>query len=227
MHIADGLIDLVILIPLWVIIIAYMVYVVWNSKNVVKEERVPLYGALTAMVFAFQMLNFPILAGTSGHLLGFVVLAIFSTPSIAFLMMTVILTIQAFFFADGGILALSANIFNMGILALVGYMIYWAIRKKLSVSGESTTHPKNQRALLIAAFLGSYFSVLVASVGAGIEIGLSQNFPYPIGITVPTMLVYHLLIGLGEAFITTAIVAFFLKFSPEYIQDIKTIPIWS
>lgn len=245
MHIADGLLDLTILIPLWIVVFAYGAYSLIKVRKSLQGELTPIASVLTAVVFAFQMLNFPIAAGTSGHFLGFILLAILISPSAAFWMMTVILTIQAFIFADGGILALGANIFNMAIATLPGYLLYWVIRKRMvkpipqdhpesSENSESSLQSKvvkkglyQDRGLLIGAFIGAYFSLLTASLICGLEIGISSSFPYPISLTVPFMLGYHALIGLGEALITTFVVAFFKKYAPEYIPNIQKIPIWS
>ncbi|MHA1794851.1 MAG: energy-coupling factor ABC transporter permease [Promethearchaeota archaeon] len=244
MHIGDGLLDLTILIPLWIVVFAYGAYSLMKMRNSLKGELTPIASVLTAAVFAFQMLNFPIAAGTSGHFLGFMLLAILISPSAAFWMMTVVLCIQAFIFADGGILALGANIFNMSIATLPGYFFYWIIRKRmvkplnneksLSKSEVHSTSLKQDdsnnyqdRGLLIGAFVGAYFSITFASLICGLEIGFSSSFPYPISLTVPLMLGYHALIGIGEALITTFVVVFFKKYAPEYIPDIQKIPIWS
>jgi cobalt/nickel transport system permease protein len=177
------------------------------------------------MVFALQMLNFPILGGTSGHLLGFVLMAILVTPTSAFLMISVILILQAFIFFDGGILALSANIFNMGIVTIVGYFIYWVIHRSISSKFKEDQN-KLDKGLLIGTFIGAYSSIIFASLIAGIEIGISQNFPYGMDVTIPTMLIYHAFIGIGEALITMVILGFFNKFANNYIPNIMDIPLW-
>ncbi len=224
MHIGEGLLDLKILIPIWIIVLGYGAISLLRIRKSVKTDQVPIISVITAMVFAFQMLNFPILAGTSGHLIGFVLMAIFFSPSTAFIMISVVLVIQAFLFADGGIIALGANMFNMGIATLLGYFIYWIIRKKFS---KNENKDKNTKPLLIAAFFGAYFSVIFASIICGIEIGISDNFPIGIEKTIPAMLGYHALIGIGEGLITMMVVSFFQKYAPEYIPPIEDLPIWS
>ncbi len=224
MHIGEGLLDLSILIPLWIIVLGYGAISLFKIRKSVKTDQVAIISVITAMVFAFQMLNFPILTGTSGHLIGFVLMAIFFSPTTAFIMISVILVIQAFVFADGGIIALGANMFNMGIATLLGYFIYWIIRKKFSTNEAEGS---NTKPLLIATFFGGYFSVIFASIICGIEIGISDNFPFGIGVTIPTMLIYHSLIGIGEGLITMMVVSFFQKYAPEYIPTIENLPIWS
>ncbi|MHA1718594.1 MAG: energy-coupling factor ABC transporter permease [Promethearchaeota archaeon] len=230
MHIAEGLLDSSILIPLWIVTIGYGVISLIKIRRTIKPEQIPLISVITAMVFALQMLNFPIAAGTSGHLLGFLLMAIFFSPSTAFLMISVILIIQAFIFGDGGILALGANMFNMGIATLPGYFTYWIIRKKSSSSTqleENVEKPRVSKWFLFSIFLGAYLSVISASLFCGIEIGISEKFPYGMGLTVPAMLGYHALIGLGEGIITMVIIGFFAKYAPEYIPSIENLKIWS
>lgn len=225
MHIAEGLLDLTVLVPLWIFTIAYGAVAVNKSRKTINEKQLPIIAVITAMVFAFQMLNFPILAGTSGHLLGFILMAILISPSASFLMISVVLIVQAFTFADGGIIALGGNIFNMGIATLPGYFVYWIIRKKLPP--KSTEGEKFDRGLIIGAFTGAYISMIVASFICGIEIGVSTGFPYGVEFTIPTMVGYHALIGIGEGLITMMVILFFYKYAPEYIPSMEETPIWS
>ena len=230
MHIGEGLLDLPILILLWSVVLGYGLLSLVKMRESVKNEKIPLISVITAMVFTLQMLNFPILAGTSGHLLGFVLMAIFFTPSTAFIMISVILLIQALMFGDGGLLALGANIFNMGIATLPGYFTYWIIRKKTATSNSDNQNrekSKETKWLLISTFVGAYLSIIIASLCCGIEIGISDNFPYDIGLTVPAMVGFHTLIGIGEGLITTIIIGFFAKYAPEYIPPIENLPLWS
>ncbi|NMC06123.1 MAG: energy-coupling factor ABC transporter permease, partial [Candidatus Lokiarchaeota archaeon] len=161
----------------------------------------------TAMVFAFQMLNFPIAYGTSGHLLGYVMLAILMGPGEAFMSMMVVLIIQALVFADGGILALGPNIFNMGVVAAMGYIVYRLVTRK----------QRSKRMILIGSALGAWVSVVAASLAAAIEIGVSVSYPFGIELTIPAMVAVHVVIGIGEALITMGVVAWVLRVHPEFI----------
>ncbi len=230
MHIGTGLLDLSILIPLWIIVLLYGTISLIKLKKTVKNEQIAIISVITAMVFTLQMLNFPILAGTSGHLLGFLLMAIFFSPSTAFIMISVILLIQALMFGDGGLLALGANIFNMGIATLPGYFTYWIIREKTAKSksdNQDIEKSNETKWLLISVFVGAYVSIITASLCCGIEIGISDNFDYGIRLTIPAMLGYHALIGIGEGLITMVIVGFFAKYAPEYIPPKGKLPIWS
>jgi len=229
MHISDGLLDNSIILVLWIIDLlfgVYSIYTIRKKNNENKEKPIVITGAITAMVFAFQMLNFPISAGTSGHLLGYMIMAIFMGPSYAFVMISTILMIQAFIFADGGILALGANIFNMGIVTYGAYCIFWILRKKMAKT-EKTDGNAVPRSLIVSGSIGAYLSLIIASFICAIEIGLSANFPYGLEITIPVMMGYHVIIGLGEMLITAAILTFMYKFGREFLPNWNEIAIWS
>jgi len=229
MHISDGLLDNSIILILWIIDVlfgAYSIYTIRKTNQENNEKPIIITGAITAMVFAFQMLNFPISAGTSGHLLGYMIMAIFMGPSYAFVMISTILVIQAFIFADGGILALGANIFNMGIVTYGAYCVFWIIRKKLA-KNETTNTNSVPRSLILSGSIGAYLSLIIASFVCAIEIGLSANFPYGLELTIPVMMGYHAIIGIGEMLITAGILTFMYKYGKEFLPNWNVIPIWS
>ncbi|MHA1999620.1 MAG: energy-coupling factor ABC transporter permease [Promethearchaeota archaeon] len=211
MHIPDGVLDLPIVIILFVVSGLYGIFAFNKASKKLDDRMIPRVAVFTAMVFAFQMLNFPIAAGTSGHLLGYVLLAILLTPEIGFIGIMLVLVIQALVFADGGLLALGTNIFNMAIVALPGYYIYKLLKHFLERKGK-----KN---LFIPAFVGAWSSVVLASIAAGIEIGISTAYPFGVEYTVPAMLLWHVLIGIGEGFITAGIVVYVNKVHPEILTN--------
>lgn len=208
------------LIAFWgIVIVAWAASIIKSRKTLNEEEsKLPLLAIMTAMVFALQMLNFPIIAGTSGHLLGFVLIAILLSPAQAILSISTVLIIQALIFGDGGLVALSANIFNMAIVTLVGYFIYYALRKLKD----------DEKGLIIAAFVGAYCSVILAALAAGVELGLSSLFPIPggIAVTVPAMLFWHVFIALGEAAITAAILIYIQKNRSDLIPKTTDLKLW-
>ena len=171
------------------------------------RKKVALMGAVGGFLFAAQMLNFPVKQGTSGHLVGGVLAAILLGPFEAALVMTIILTIQAFLFADGGILALGANIFNMGILATIGgYYLYYFLKKNLS----------GKKGMLLSAFIAAWLSVVLASIACSFELGFSGT--YPLSRLLLAMVNLHILIGLCEALITVGILLFVLKTKPALLE---------
>jgi cobalt/nickel transport system permease protein len=204
MHIPDGWIDPFFLIITWVVTIIVLLISIRKMKDI-DETRLTYMAVLAGTIFAAQMLNFPILGGTSGHLLGGALAASIVGSWGACLVVSVVLIIQAFLFADGGIIALGANIFNM---AIVGVFVAYLILRIFMLNST----PKDRYRYYGGVFLGSFFSVIVASVFAAIEIGIpvinnvaQVNFLESFFI----ILFYHLIIGLGEGIITVIIVRYF------------------
>jgi len=182
------------------------------------ETRIAYMAVLGGTIFAAQMLNFPIIGGTSGHFLGGLLAAAIVGPWGAVLVISVVLIIQALLFADGGILALGANIFNMAIIGVfIGYSIIRFIMFK--------TDPDRQKFRYYGGiFLGALFSVIIASFFAAIEIGipiLNSNPAIPFVIALPTILFYHILIGLGEGLLTVVIVSYFNAIEMNVFLEIK------
>ena len=165
------------------------------------REKVWKMASIGSLIFSAQMVNFPIGGGTSGHLLGGVLAALLIGPFEALLIMTVILVTQSVFFGDGGIVALGANIVNMGVIgAYGGYLFFRFLRKgKRDVS----------TGFLPSVFVAAWVSVILASVAASFEIAFSGT--RPLAIVLPAMTLTHILIGLMEGVITTAVLWIFLR----------------
>ncbi len=200
MHLPDGFLDFKTWATLDVLSVGVVSYAVKKTTDDLEEKKVPMMGVTAAFVFAAQMLNFPVLGGTSGHLVGAVLAAVLLGPWPATLVMTAIFIVQALFFQDGGLLAMGANIFNMGIIATVGgYVIYSGVRKL--VGGD--------KGILAGTFIASWIAVVLAASAAAIELVVSGTSPLTIAL--PAMAGVYLIIGFGEAIITTAIVAFILQ----------------
>jgi len=190
LHIPDGFLSLELALFFWV---ASLVVVGLSFKNMGKHvslKKIPLFAALAGFVFAAQMLNFPVLGGTSGHLIGGALLALLLGFSPAVVIMATILFVQAFVFHDGGVLALGANMFNMAIVAPLGGVV----AKKCFGKGYPTV------------FSGALLSVIAASVVASVQLALSGAVEFT-GVLV-AMVSVHLVIGLGEAVISTVAWAF-------------------
>ncbi|MEM1884831.1 MAG: energy-coupling factor ABC transporter permease, partial [Candidatus Jordarchaeales archaeon] len=188
---------------------AFIVIGVIQAKRYMDERHVPLMAVLTAGVFAAQLLNFPIIGGTSGHLVGGTLLAVFLGPLGALLSMTVILAVQALFFGDGGITALGANILNMGVIGgIIGYYVYILVRRLVGKGGWGVR---------IGAAVGSYISVVLGAIACGVELGVSSLFPFPTWITVPVMTGWHMVIGIGEALITLVVIEYVLRARPDML----------
>jgi cobalt/nickel transport system permease protein len=207
MHIPDGFLATDVAVACAVPAAVAVAVGVRRANAELDERRVPLLGVTAAFIFATQMLNFPVAGGTSGHLLGAALAAILLGPWLACLVLAVVLVVQAFVFADGGITALGANVLNMGVVGglLVGGMMHAA----RAVTGRS------RAALLAIAAAGSWLAVMAAAAAASVELAVSGTVP--LDAVLPAMLGVHALIGIGEAVITVAAVSAVLATRPDLI----------
>lgn len=212
MHIPDGFLSFVISITLWIIAIIVIGYATKQVSKDLGERQVPLMGVLAAAIFAGQMLNFAVVGGTSGHLLGAALATILLGPWAAMLTMTSVVSIQALIFQDGGLVALGANIFNM---AIVGVAVAYAVsRTVLRIAG------RGKKAVLAAGFSAAWFSVLISSLAIAIQLAASGTSPA--NLAVPAMAGVHALIGIGEGMITVGALAFLAAVRPDLIQTGKS-----
>ena len=197
MHIPDGFLSLTICILMYITSIIFLVFAWKKSKNNYSNSTTPLLAVSSAFVFAAQMVNFPIFYGASGHLIGGTFLAVLLGPYAAILSMTLVLMMQALFFADGGLTTFGANVFNM---AVIGGLSYFLVR---GLMGKT----KNNGRFFLSVFIASWISILVGALACGIQIGFSPLFASSGGVivTVPAILFWHIIIGFGEAAITATI----------------------
>jgi cobalt/nickel transport system permease protein len=207
MHIPDGFLSPEVAGATAVATVAAVGYGLKTASGTLDERRVPLLGVTGAFVFAAQMLNFPVAGGTSGHFLGAALAAILLGPWLACLTLGVVISLQAFVFADGGITALGANILNMGVIGalLVGGLML-ATRRAL---------PKSRTMLLGIVGVGAWLAVMAGATATSVELALSGTVP--LGTVLPAMLGVHALIGAGEAVVTVAAVAAVLAARPDLI----------
>ena len=212
MHIRDGILSPEVCVVTGLISLAAVGYSLRKLRLDLEDRAVPLTGMLASVVFAGQMVNFPLIGlPVSGHLLGGVLAAVMLGPWAACLAITLVLVVQAVLFNDGGLLSLGANILNMGVVgAWGGYAIYTIIRKWLG-NGTMTAIP--------AAVIAAWFSVLAAAALFCFEFGCStgsQEFHLRGIFTL--MVLYHALIGVGEALITGSVLSFVLSRRPDLIS---------
>ncbi|MBP6889075.1 MAG: energy-coupling factor ABC transporter permease [Candidatus Moranbacteria bacterium] len=174
------------------------------------QEKIWRMAAIGSLIFSAQMVNFSIGGGISGHLLGGVLAALILGPFEAFLVMSVVLATQAFVFADGGVIALGANIFNIGIVGALGGYSYFIFLTKNS--------KQIKKIFLRSAFVAAWLSVVFSAVAASLEIAWSGTQSLPI--VLPSMILTHISIGLGEGLITIVILFFLQKknFSLEILK---------
>ena len=194
MHIPDGFIDLQTSVVFAGLAAAGVAIALKGARTQLDEKSAPLAGLTAVFIFAVQMLNFPVAAGTSGHLLGGALAAVLVGPWAATLALTVVLIMQGFLFADGGLSALGLNVFNMGIIGVwAGYAIFLLVRKVL---------PKNKTSISIAAAVAGAMSVPAAAIGFTLEYALGATATFSVSTVLSAMVGTHVLIGIGEAIIT-------------------------
>src|SRR5215472_15754449 len=139
-------------------------------RNSLEPRQMPMLGLAAAFVFAAQMLNFPVAGGTSGHLVGGVLTAVLLGPSAAVLVLTCVLLVQCLLFADGGLLALGANVFNMAIVSVCGGTLVFRVLKRLLRMEET-------RATVFAATFAAWFGTVLASISCAGQLALSGTVP--------------------------------------------------
>ncbi|HET8756171.1 MAG TPA: energy-coupling factor ABC transporter permease [Solirubrobacteraceae bacterium] len=208
MHIPDGFLSPEVAAVCAVPAIAAVGYGLRRASRELDERRVPLLGVTAAFVFAAQMLNFPVAGGTSGHFLGAALAAILLGPWLAGLVLAVVLVVQSFVFADGGVTALGANVLNMGVIgALVvgGLMV-----------GARRVLPKRRRVFLAVSAVGAWLAVMAGATATALELAISGTVP--LGTVLPAMLGVHALIGVGEAVITVAAVSAVMSTRPDVVR---------
>jgi cobalt/nickel transport system permease protein len=210
-HIPDGFLDLQTAALAAVVASAGVALALRDVKRHVPPRRIPLIGLAAAFVFAAQMLNFPVAAGTSGHLTGAVLATVLVGPGAAVVVMTSVLMLQCLMFADGGVTALGANLLNMAVIApAVGHLVYSALRRPAS----------GLRASLLAAGFAAWCATVVASLACAAELAASGTAPW--SLVLPAMGTVHMVIGLGEAVITMLVLAVVARSRPELLRADET-----
>ena len=208
MHIPDGFLSTTVSLVLWVISVVVVGISLRRVRENLAERQVPLMGMLAAAIFAGQMLNFAVAGGTSGHLMGAAIATILLGPWAAVIVMTCVVGVQALIFQDGGLLALGANIMNMGIIAvLVSHFAYRLLRK---ISGDASW------GILAGGFLAAWLSVEVSSLATALQISISGTSPA--SLSIPAMGGVHALIGIGEGLITVGTLAFLYRVRRDLLQ---------
>ncbi len=211
MHMADALISPVVGTSMWAVTAGLIAYSSKKIKEVSDDRKVPLMGVLGAFIFASQMINFSIPAtGSSGHLGGGMILAILLGPYAAFLVMASVLIVQALFFADGGLLALGCNIFNLGFFPC--FIAYPFIYKK--IVGDNP----NQSKVITGAVIASIIGLQLGAFGVVLETLFSGISELPFKTFVLLMQPIHLAIGIIEGLVTAAVVIFVWKTRPEILN---------
>ncbi len=209
MHIPDGYINLVTSAGSGVLAAGGLGAALKRTGRVMAEKQIPLAGLLAAFVFALQMMNFPVAAGTGGHILGGALAAILLGPSMGILVVAVVVIVQALIFVDGGVSALGLNILNMAIVtAPVGWGVFRWLMKIL---------PKTTASALGATMVAGWVSMIASSSFFVIEYAIGGQGGVPAGTVFGAMTGVHALIGIGEGLISAVVVGAVLAVRPDLV----------
>jgi cobalt/nickel transport system permease protein len=194
LHIPDGFINVPTSILFALLSVAGVAIALRGAKGELDDKTAPLAGLTTVFIFAAQMINFPVAAGTSGHLLGGALAAILIGPYAATLSITIVLLLQALLFADGGLIASGLNVFNLALIGVWGSHLMFLIVRKVV--------PKRKNFIPVAGFIAALIQVPLAATSFVIQYAIGAESTIPVSTVFTAMLSTHLLIGIGEALIT-------------------------
>ncbi len=213
MHIPDGFINAPVSAAAGVVAIGALAVCLRGARRELDEQTAPLAGLVAVFVFAAQMLNFPVAAGTSGHFLGGAMAAILVGPYAGALAVSVVLVIQGLVFADGGLSALGLNIINMGMVStLAGYGVFLLVRKLLL---------KTKTGIVAAAAVAAYISVPASAFFFVLEYAIGGAGTFSFNQVLAAMVGVHAFIGIGEAVITALVISAILAVRPDLVYGAR------
>jgi cobalt/nickel transport system permease protein len=212
-HVPDGFIDAPVSVAAGAAAAAAVAVSLRGARRELDERTAPLAGLVAAFIFAVQMLNFPVAAGTSGHLLGGALAAILVGPYTGVLCVSVVLLMQGILFADGGLTALGVNITVMAVVTtVVAYAVFRGLVKLL---------PKKRRSITVSAFVAAVLSVPAAAAAFTLVYAIGGTTDVPIGQVLTAMVGVHVLIGIGEAAITSLTVGAVIAVRPDLVYGAR------
>ena len=213
MHIPDGYLSPATAGVLYALVLPFWYWAGQKVKSLFRSRTLPLMALMSAFCFVIQMLNIPLPGGTTGHAVGASLAALILGVWPAIISVSVALTIQALFFGDGGITTLGANCFNMAVVQVcITYALYNLLPGKRPVAAG------------VAAFIGANAAAFLTAVQLGLQPVLAQKpdgtplfAPYPLSITIPAMMIGHIVAGFAEAVVTAAGIGYATKVMPEIL----------
>ncbi len=215
MHVPDGFLDAPTSLATGAIAVGAIGLALRRAEREIDETGPALPGLTAAFVFAVQMVNFPVGAGTSGHLLGGALAAALVGPWTAVLVMSTVLLVQGLLFADGGLTALGTNVTLMAVVATtVGYLVTRALLAVL---------PRRPRSVVPAAAVGAFVSVPAAALAFTALYAVGGTVPIPIDTLTAAMVGWHLVIGAGEAVITAAVLGAVVATRPDLVHAARSL----
>ncbi|MDN5746461.1 MAG: energy-coupling factor ABC transporter permease [Nocardioidaceae bacterium] len=215
MHVPDGFLNAPTWVATGVVAAAGVGFALRKARSELDDRTAPMAGLVAAFIFAAQMINFPVGAGTSGHLLGGALAAVLVGPWTAVLCVSVVLLVQALFMADGGVTALGTNITLMALVgALVGYAIF---RLACAVL------PKRLGVVPLAAAIAALVSVPIAAAGFTLLFAIGGTADIAIGKVLTAMVGWHIVIGIGEAVVTALVVSAVVASRPDLVYGARSL----
>jgi cobalt/nickel transport system permease protein len=213
MHAPDGFLNPGTALVTGIISVVIVGFALRQSRDQLQDKTIPLAGVTAAFIFAAQMFNFPVAAGTTGHLLGGALAAILLGPSVGVVVVTIVVVVQALVFADGGITALGYNVLNMAIVpAYGGYAVFRLFRK---------VFPATTGGVIGATGLAAWASVVMSAVAFSIQWLFGATAPVPFDDVFAAMVGVHALIGIGEGLISALAVGAVLSTRPDLVYGAR------
>jgi cobalt/nickel transport system permease protein len=214
-HVPDGFLDATTSLATGVVAAAAIAVALKGARRELDDRTAPMAGLVAAFVFAAQMLNFPVGAGTSGHLVGGALAAVLVGPFTAALCLAVVLVVQALLFADGGITALGTNI---TLFSVVGAGSAWLVFR-----GLQQMLPKRPPMVPAAAWVAALVSVPVTALAFVGLFAIGGQVPVPVGAVAVAMVGWHALIGIGEGLITALVVGSVMAVRPDLVYGARPV----
>jgi cobalt/nickel transport system permease protein len=209
MHVPDGFFNAATSVSAGVVTAGTLGVSLRKAADDLTDRLTPMAGLVSAFVFALQMLNFPVVSGTSGHLLGGALAAVLVGPWTACLCIAVVVLVQGLLFADGGLTAYGINVLLIGIIpAFVGWGVFRTVR---------SVTPAAKSTVVAASGIGAFVSVPVAAAAFAVLYGIGGAVDLSFGSVLGAMVGVHLLIGIGEALITAAVVSAVVGVRPDLV----------
>ena len=209
MHVPDGFMNVTMSAATGVISFGTLWAYIRSAKDLIADKFIALTGMMSALIFVLQMINFPIAAGTSGHLLGGALAVIVLGPRLGLICLSVVVIIQSLLFADGGLSALGVNVLNM---AIVTSATSWFIVKYwIKFIG------KNKTSIVSVSVLAGILSVVFSSIAFTIQYAIGGTISIPLGTVLLAMVTTHFIIGFGEGVITALIITLLIRVRPDLI----------
>ena len=209
MHVPDGFINVQVSAATGLLSFGTLWAYIRSAKTLIADKFIALTGMMSALIFVLQMINFPIAAGTSGHLLGGALAVIVLGPRLGLICLSVVVIIQSLLFADGGLSALGVNVLNMAIVTCsTGWVIvkYW-----LKFIG------KNKTSIIGVSVVSGIITVVFSSIAFTLEYAIGGTISIPVSSVLVAMISTHFLIGIGEGVITALIVGLLVRVRPDLV----------